>query len=134
MIRTLRILGNVEGVSYLLLLGVAMPLKYAFGLPLAVKIVGMAHGVLFLAYCALPCLSSSGKWASACHPHSLRQKILATFQVENGRSMQHRKKIITVVCPRITKKLSTNGFAKKKYPHSKHLKKLWHQDSSQTES
>ena len=69
MIRTLRILGNVEGVSYLLLLGVAMPLKYAFGLPLAVKIVGMAHGVLFLAYCALlvPCLSenSSGKWASA---------------------------------------------------------------------
>ena len=58
MIRTLRILGNVEGVSYLLLLGVAMPLKYAFGLPLAVKIVGMAHGVLFLAYCALlvPCL------------------------------------------------------------------------------
>ena len=63
MIRTLRILGNVEGVSYLLLLGVAMPLKYAFGLPLAVKIVGMAHGVLFLAYCALlvPCLRKF-KW------------------------------------------------------------------------
>ena len=63
MIRTLRILGNVEGVSYLLLLGVAMPLKYAFGLPLAVKIVGMTHGVLFLAYCALlvPCLRKF-KW------------------------------------------------------------------------
>ena len=61
MIRTLRILGNIEGVSYLLLLGVAMPLKYAFGLPLAVKVVGMAHGVLFLAYCVLlvPCMS---KW------------------------------------------------------------------------
>ena len=63
MIRTLRILGNVEGVSYLLLLGVAMPLKYAFGVPLAVKIVGMAHGVLFLAYCAflVPCLRKF-KW------------------------------------------------------------------------
>lgn len=57
MIRILRILGNVEGVSYLLLLGVAMPLKYAFDLPQVVKVVGMAHGVLFLAYCALlvPC-------------------------------------------------------------------------------
>ena len=68
MIRTLRILGNIEGVSLLLLLlGVAMPLKYAFGLPLAVKIVGMAHGVLFLAYCASFPVSenSSGKWASA---------------------------------------------------------------------
>ena len=63
MIRTLRILGNIEGVSYLLLLGVAMPLKYAFDLPLAVKVVGMAHGVLFLAYCALlfPCMSKY-KW------------------------------------------------------------------------
>ena len=53
MIRILRILGNVEGVSYLLLLGVAMPLKYAFDLPQVVKVVGMAHGVLFLAYCLL---------------------------------------------------------------------------------
>ena len=52
-IRTLRILGNVEGVSYLLLLGIAMPMKYFFGMPLAVKTVGMAHGVLFLAYCLL---------------------------------------------------------------------------------
>ena len=61
MIRTLRILGNIEGVSYLLLLVVAMPLKYAFDLPLAVKVVGMAHGLLFLAYCVLlvPCMS---KW------------------------------------------------------------------------
>ena len=52
-IRTLRILGNIEGVSYLLLLGVAMPMKYFFEMPMAVKIVGMAHGVLFIAYCLL---------------------------------------------------------------------------------
>lgn len=37
-----------EAVSYLLLLGVAMPLKYAWGQPLAVTVFGMAHGVLFL--------------------------------------------------------------------------------------
>lgn len=53
MIQTLRILGNIEGISYLLLLGVAMPMKYYFEMPMAVKIVGMAHGVLFVAYCLL---------------------------------------------------------------------------------
>ena len=53
MIQTLRILGNIEGISYLLLLGVAMPMKYYFEMPMAVKIVGMAHGVLFVAYCIL---------------------------------------------------------------------------------
>jgi len=53
MIKNLRILGNIEGISYLVLLGVAMPLKYSFGFPEAVKIVGMAHGVLFVAYCLL---------------------------------------------------------------------------------
>jgi integral membrane protein len=58
MIQTLRILGNIEGISYLLLLGVAMPMKYYFEMPMAVKIVGMAHGVLFVAYCLLlvPCM------------------------------------------------------------------------------
>ena len=62
-IRTLRILGNVEGVSYLLLLGIAMPMKYFFGMPLAVKTVGMAHGVLFIAYCLLLALQMrANKW------------------------------------------------------------------------
>ena len=53
MIQTLRILGNIEGISYLLLLGVAMPMKYYFEMPMVVKITGMAHGVLFVAYCIL---------------------------------------------------------------------------------
>ncbi|MEL0005162.1 MAG: DUF3817 domain-containing protein, partial [Opitutales bacterium] len=52
-IYSLRLLGNIEGISYLLLLGIAMPMKYFFGFPMAVKIVGMAHGVLFIAYCLL---------------------------------------------------------------------------------
>lgn len=39
-----------EGVSYLVLLLIAMPLKYLAGIDLAVKIVGWAHGVLFIAY------------------------------------------------------------------------------------
>ena len=47
-----RIVAFWEGISFLLLLFVAMPLKYGFGMDEAVSIVGMAHGVLFLGYCA----------------------------------------------------------------------------------
>lgn len=47
-----RILGLIEGWSFVVLLFVAMPLKYFAGQPAAVSIVGMAHGVLFLALCA----------------------------------------------------------------------------------
>lgn len=42
-----------EGASFLVLLGIAMPLKYLAGLPLAVRVVGLLHGVLFLAYMLL---------------------------------------------------------------------------------
>jgi integral membrane protein len=48
----LRAIGLLEGVSFLLLLGVAMPLKYMAGMPMAVSVVGMAHGVLFVLYVA----------------------------------------------------------------------------------
>ena len=46
----LRAVGMVEAVSFLLLLGVAMPLKYFAGMPVAVKIAGWIHGLLFLAF------------------------------------------------------------------------------------
>ena len=46
----LRVLGILEGISYLLLLGVCMPLKYAMDIPEPTEYVGMAHGVLFIAY------------------------------------------------------------------------------------
>jgi integral membrane protein len=41
-----------EGISFLVLLFIAMPLKYGLGFALAVKIVGWAHGVLFILYFA----------------------------------------------------------------------------------
>lgn len=40
----------VEGISALLLFFVAMPLKYGFGMPEAVRVIGMAHGLLFVAF------------------------------------------------------------------------------------
>lgn len=46
----LRFIGCWEGVSFLVLLLVAMPLKYFAGEPAAVRVVGMAHGILFVLY------------------------------------------------------------------------------------
>lgn len=45
-----RLLGIMEGISYIILLFIAMPLKYYANLPNAVKYVGWAHGVLFVAF------------------------------------------------------------------------------------
>ncbi len=49
----LRKIGIAEGVSFLVLLLIAMPLKYMMGLPLAVKYIGSAHGALFVLYVGL---------------------------------------------------------------------------------
>lgn len=40
----------LEGLSFLILLFIAMPLKYLFEMPEMVRQVGMAHGILFIAY------------------------------------------------------------------------------------
>lgn len=42
-----------EGVSFLVLLGIAMPLKYFANMPKAVSVVGMIHGILFVAFMIL---------------------------------------------------------------------------------
>lgn len=47
----LRVVAFLEGTSYLLLLCVAMPLKYLADLPIAVRVVGALHGALFVALC-----------------------------------------------------------------------------------
>lgn len=60
----LRVIGNIEGISYLLLLGVAMPLKYMAGIPEAVKIAGSIHGFLFVGFMvALAQVWRTEKWS-----------------------------------------------------------------------
>ncbi len=49
-LQILRWVGRLEGSSFLILLCIAMPLKYLAGYPEAVRVVGMAHGILFLFY------------------------------------------------------------------------------------
>lgn len=49
----LRKAGIAEGISFLVLLGIAMPLKYIFHQPVAVKIFGWTHGILFISFLVL---------------------------------------------------------------------------------
>lgn len=50
MIPTFKIVSFLEGLSYILLVFMAMPLKYMYEDPSYVKMLGMPHGVLFIAY------------------------------------------------------------------------------------
>lgn len=52
-VKVLRITSVLEGISLILLFFVAMPLKYGLGMPLGVRIVGSAHGGLFLLFVAV---------------------------------------------------------------------------------
>ena len=47
-LQKLRLAGIIEGISTLVLFGIAMPLKYLADMPIAVTIVGGVHGGLFL--------------------------------------------------------------------------------------
>ena len=65
----LRAVAFLEGLSYVVLLFIAMPLKYAAGLPLAVRVVGSVHGFLFvwLALATWSAMRTRGKplpWAA----------------------------------------------------------------------
>ena len=58
-----RIVALLEGVSYILLLFIATPIKYIYSDPQYVKLLGMPHGVLFMAYVVLAVvISSDMKW------------------------------------------------------------------------
>jgi integral membrane protein len=49
-LKTFRVISLLEALSFLVLLLVAMPVKYILGNPELVRIVGMAHGILFVLY------------------------------------------------------------------------------------
>jgi integral membrane protein len=52
-IQMLRIIGCLEGISFILLLFFAMPMKYMMNNPIYVQYVGMGHGVLFIVLLAV---------------------------------------------------------------------------------
>jgi integral membrane protein len=69
-IHPLRVLGLIEGTSFLVLLLIAMPLKYLAGMPVAVRYVGIAHGLLFILYVA------AGLWTGTSLRWPLRRTLL----------------------------------------------------------
>ncbi|MAP99256.1 MAG: hypothetical protein CMC51_00320 [Flavobacteriaceae bacterium] len=56
MLRLFRWTAFVEGSSYILLIFIAVPIKYIFSDPAYVKILGMPHGILFILYIILSIL------------------------------------------------------------------------------
>jgi integral membrane protein len=63
MIKSFKIVAFVEGVSLLLLFFFAMPMKYAFDRPEFVRVIGMAHGLLFIGYVIMAAmLKFEEKW------------------------------------------------------------------------
>ncbi len=86
MIKSFKLIARAEGISLLLLLFIAMPLKYFWKYPQAVKVVGMVHGVLFIAYVAWAIwVYMSLKWSIKTLAIIILASIIpfGTFYVEN---------------------------------------------------
>jgi integral membrane protein len=76
-IRAFRMTALAEGSSFLLLLFVAMPMKYFGGMPLAVRVVGSIHGLLFLAYVTqLVKLRTTHQWDNKFSFHAFLASLL----------------------------------------------------------
>ena len=76
LIKLFRIVAFLEGVSYILLLFIATPIKYFLEEPKYVKLLGMPHGLLFMAYVVLAIvIGSSLKWKGK----TLRNVLLASI-------------------------------------------------------
>ena len=58
MIKTLRVISYLEGISYIFLLFIAVPIKYYANDPSLVKLLGMPNGLLFVAFVILSLVNS----------------------------------------------------------------------------
>lgn len=77
MLATFRIISVIEGLSLLLLFGIAMPAKYYFDNPDLVPVFGMAHGVLWLLYVFVNLLVAQlQKWSVGFWLFSLLMSVL----------------------------------------------------------
>ena len=80
-----RIVAFLEGVSYILLLFIATPIKYIVGNPEFVKLLGMPHGILFILYIILAFLIKGDmKWSTKIFSFVLLASIIpfGTFYIE----------------------------------------------------
>jgi integral membrane protein len=81
----LKLMAWIEGISFLVLLFVTMPLKYFAHMPAPNRIVGMAHGVLFILYVLLLLLATEEyNWKRAVFWKGMAASVIpfATFWAE----------------------------------------------------
>ncbi|HLV40153.1 DUF3817 domain-containing protein [Xanthomarina sp.] len=87
LLNTFRIIALLEGVSYLLLLFLAVPIKYFGNDPQYVKLLGMPHGLLFVAYVILAfIIGSKLKWKTKTLLFVLAASVIpfGTFYVDKA--------------------------------------------------
>ncbi|MBT8253820.1 MAG: DUF3817 domain-containing protein [Flavobacteriaceae bacterium] len=76
MIKSFRIVALFEGISYVLLLFIAVPIKYLLDDPQFVKLLGLPHGIWFVLYIVLALyINAEGKWS----PKAFREILLASI-------------------------------------------------------
>ena len=86
MLKTFRILALTEGVSYLLLFALSMPLKYWAGIREPNIYIGYVHGALFIAYVAMATmLWRERNWSNKAYFYLILASLLpfATFYVDS---------------------------------------------------
>jgi len=85
-IKAFRILAQTEGVSYLLLFALSMPLKYWAGIREPNIYIGYVHGALFIAYVAMATmLWRERNWSNKAYFYLILASLLpfATFYVDS---------------------------------------------------
>jgi integral membrane protein len=88
----LRIMSLLEGVSLLVLVFVAMPLKYFAGEPAAVRLVGSIHGLLFLGFClALFRVTLDRRWPLSKSSKAMLASIVPFGALFLERSLRHEE-------------------------------------------
>ena len=89
-LRHLRLVALLEGASFLVLLFIAMPLKYLADQPLAVRVVGSIHGLLFLIFmAALLHAGNVRQWPFRRSVHAFVASIVPFGTFVFDRSLRH---------------------------------------------
>jgi integral membrane protein len=94
-IRVFRMIALAEGISFLTLLFIAMPMKYFMGMPEVVRVVGSIHGVLFVLYVGvLARIHFTQRWSFIFSLYALLASVIpfGTFMLDK----QLRKKEVLI--------------------------------------
>lgn len=96
-IRVFRMIALAEGISFLTLLFIAMPMKYFMGMPEVVRVVGSIHGLLFMLYVGqLARVHFTQRWSFSFSLYALLASVIpfGTFMLDK---QLRKKEIVTKI-------------------------------------